>query len=437
MSTTSGPREVRAPRGTEPDLQGLAAGSRPADADEQPRSRGRRAPRGPGRLRRHRSGGALVGGVRRDRPRAARARGRRDAPRPVGQAGRRRADPRVGAARADREQQPRSRVGDLGGVPPARGARPDDVRPDDGGLVDLHRHAGHPAGHVRDVLGDRGEAIRRHARGHDLAHRGARRDGRRAAARGHDERRRRALRRGRPDPDRAPDQAPLPRRGGRGRRRGAAAGDRRPRSPRGPVDRHPRQRGRRRAAARRDGRADRHRHRPDERARSARLHPAGHDARGGRRPARRRRRRVHAARATPRWRRTAPGWWRSSTRAPRSSTTGTTCAPRPSSGGFDRAFAYPGFIPAYIRPLFCEGKGPFRWAALSGDPADIAATDRAVLEEFPDNEPLARWIRMAGERVAFQGLPARICWLGLRRAAPARGAVQRAWSRAARCRRRS
>jgi len=81
-------------------------------------------------------------------------------------------------------------------------------------------------------------------------------------------------------------------------------------------------------------------------------------------------------------------------------------------GGTERAFDYPGFIPAYIRPLFCEGKGPFRWAALSGDPADIAATDRAVLEEFPGNEPLARWIRMAGERVAFQGLPARICWLG-------------------------
>jgi urocanate hydratase len=81
-------------------------------------------------------------------------------------------------------------------------------------------------------------------------------------------------------------------------------------------------------------------------------------------------------------------------------------------GGFERAFSYPGFIPAYIRPLFCEGKGPFRWAALSGDPADIAATDRAVLEEFPDNEPLARWIRMASERVAYQGLPARICWLG-------------------------
>ncbi len=81
-------------------------------------------------------------------------------------------------------------------------------------------------------------------------------------------------------------------------------------------------------------------------------------------------------------------------------------------GGFERAFEYPGFIPEYIRPLFCEGKGPFRWVALSGDPADIAATDRAVLEEFPDDEHLARWIRMAGEQVAFQGLPARICWLG-------------------------
>jgi urocanate hydratase len=80
--------------------------------------------------------------------------------------------------------------------------------------------------------------------------------------------------------------------------------------------------------------------------------------------------------------------------------------------GFERAFDYPGFLPAYIRPLFCEGKGPFRWVALSGDPADIATTDEAVLREFPDNEPLARWIRLARERVAFQGLPSRICWLG-------------------------
>ena len=81
-------------------------------------------------------------------------------------------------------------------------------------------------------------------------------------------------------------------------------------------------------------------------------------------------------------------------------------------GGYDRAFEFPGFVPAYIRPLFCEGKGPFRWAALSGDPADIAATDRAILELFPDDERLTKWITMAGERVHFQGLPARICWLG-------------------------
>ncbi|WP_458691229.1 urocanate hydratase [Nocardia tengchongensis] len=80
--------------------------------------------------------------------------------------------------------------------------------------------------------------------------------------------------------------------------------------------------------------------------------------------------------------------------------------------GYERAFDFPGFVPAYIRPLFCEGKGPFRWVALSGDPADIAATDRAVLDLFPEQEALARWIRLARDRVAFQGLPARICWLG-------------------------
>ncbi len=80
--------------------------------------------------------------------------------------------------------------------------------------------------------------------------------------------------------------------------------------------------------------------------------------------------------------------------------------------GYTRAFDFPGFVPAYIRPLFCEGKGPFRWVALSGDPKDIAATDKAVMELFPDNEPLERWIRKASEKVAFQGLPARICWLG-------------------------
>lgn len=80
--------------------------------------------------------------------------------------------------------------------------------------------------------------------------------------------------------------------------------------------------------------------------------------------------------------------------------------------GVEDAFAFPGFVPAYIRPLFCEGKGPFRWAALSGDPEDIAVIDRAILENFPEDEALCRWIKMAGEKVAFQGLPCRICWLG-------------------------
>ena len=81
--------------------------------------------------------------------------------------------------------------------------------------------------------------------------------------------------------------------------------------------------------------------------------------------------------------------------------------------GVAKAFDFPGFVPAYIRPLFCEGKGPFRWVALSGDPADIAKTDRKLRELFPDNRPLARWLDLAGMRIAFQGLPARICWLGL------------------------
>jgi urocanate hydratase len=81
-------------------------------------------------------------------------------------------------------------------------------------------------------------------------------------------------------------------------------------------------------------------------------------------------------------------------------------------GGHPDPFQFPGFVPAYIRPLFCEGKGPFRWAALSGDPQDIYRTDQAILELFPHDEALCRWIKMAQKRVKFQGLPARICWLG-------------------------
>ena len=81
-------------------------------------------------------------------------------------------------------------------------------------------------------------------------------------------------------------------------------------------------------------------------------------------------------------------------------------------GGYERAFDFPGFVPAYIRPLFCQGKGPFRWAALSGDPKDIYATDKAVMDLFPDNDRLQKWMRGARDKISFQGLPARICWLG-------------------------
>lgn len=91
---------------------------------------------------------------------------------------------------------------------------------------------------------------------------------------------------------------------------------------------------------------------------------------------------------------------------------GNNLRQRAFDNGLKEAFSYPGFVPAYIRPLFCEGKGPFRWVALSGDPQDIYATDEAILELFPENDHLARWIRMAQKQIEFQGLPARICWLG-------------------------
>jgi urocanate hydratase len=92
---------------------------------------------------------------------------------------------------------------------------------------------------------------------------------------------------------------------------------------------------------------------------------------------------------------------------------GNNLRQRAHEAGFARAFAFPGFVPAYIRPEFCLGRGPFRWAALSGLPEDIHVIDRALLEAFPEDAALSRWLALAGERVAFQGLPARICWLGL------------------------
>ncbi len=107
------------------------------------------------------------------------------------------------------------------------------------------------------------------------------------------------------------------------------------------------------------------------------------------------------------------------------------------AAGYADAFAFPGFVPLYIRPLFCRGNGPFRWAALSGDPADIARTDRAVLETFPDNEMVTRWMRMAAEKVHFQGLPCRICWLGYGERAKMGAGLQRPGAPTARSRRRS
>ena len=222
------------------------------------------------------------------------------------------------------------------------------------------------------------------------------------------------MRRGRPAPHRAPPADALPRRARRRPRRGARAARRRAR-----------ERARRSRSAcsatpprccpssLRRGVAGRRRHRPDERARSAeRLRAGRADGRAGRGAARSRPRRVPAPRRRvgPHPRRRDPR--AAGRRAPRRSTTATRCAASPQSHGDEDAFAYPGFVPAYIRPLFCEGKGPFRWVALSGDPADIHATDEAILDLFGDQEHIARWIALAQERVAFQGLPARICWLG-------------------------
>ena len=120
--------------------------------------------------------------------------------------------------------------------------------------------------------------------------------------------------------------------------------------------------------------------------------------------------------------------------APRSSTTATACAPRPSWAASSARSTIPGFVPAYIRPLFCEGKGPFRWVALSGDPADIAATDRAVLEEFPSDERLARWIRHGGRADRVPGAARADLLARLRRARAGSGCASTRWSAAASCR---
>ena len=203
----------------DPELQGLAAGSGHADADEQPRPRGCRAPRPAHRLRRLGPGGAQLGRLRRHRGLAAGPGGRRDPAGPVRQAGRRVPHPRMGAAGTHRQLQPRAPVGQLGGVPPPGGRRADHVRADDRRVLDLHRHPGHPAGHLRDLRRGRRQAVRRHAGRDHHADRRPGRDGRRPAARRHHERRRRAVRGLRPVPDHPPHRARLPRRPGRRHRR--------------------------------------------------------------------------------------------------------------------------------------------------------------------------------------------------------------------------
>ena len=300
--------------------------------------------------------------------------------------------------------------------------------------MDLHRHArgscrAPTSASPRSPAGASAASLA----GHDHADRRARRDGRRAAARGHDERRRRAVRRGRSRAHRS-------------------AGSRRATSTRRPTTSTTRSR----AAARRKRRAAR----AERRARAATPPtslPAAARAAASRPTSSPTRRSAHdpldgyvpadltlaeadrAARARPR-RVRAPlarvdgrplrGDGRLPGRAaPRSSTTATACAPRPQLGGFERAFDYPGFVPAYIRPLFCEGKGPFRWVALSGDPADIAATDRAVLEEFPDDER-ARPLDPAGRRAGRVPGPAGADLLArLRRAPRGSGCASTRWSR--------
>ena len=234
----------------------VAAGGRAPHAHEQPRPRGGRTPGGPRRLRRHRASGAFVGGVRCDRAVAPGARRRRDPPRAVGQAGGRVPNARPGAARPDLELDARPEVGRLGHVPRARGRGPDDVRADDGGVVDLHRNAGDPPGDVRDVRRSGVAAVRRVPRRDGDAHGWARRDGRGAAARGHDERRRGALRRGRPGADRAAGEDAVPRSRDRRRRSGAPVGRGGQTGARGELDRPGRQLRRHAArSAARDGSA--------------------------------------------------------------------------------------------------------------------------------------------------------------------------------------
>ena len=318
-------------------------------------------------------------------------------------------------AGADRQLDAGAALGDGGRVPPPGGARPHHVRPDDGRLVDLHRHPGHPPGHLRDPRRVRPPALRRLARRPAHRHRRARRHGRRPAARRDHERGGLPGRRGRPLAASSAGSPP-------------ATSTRWRRTSRRAVERALAARDRREAISiaveanavdllehlvatgHRARRADR----PDLRPRRARRATCRTASRSPRR-SRLRRRPIPRPTSTapwPRWRPTCAPCSRSRSAGRSPSTTATTCAARRWRRARRDAFDIGGFVPLFIRPLFCEGKGPFRWAVLSGDPEDLAVTDEAILATFPEDEALARWIRLARERVAFQGLPARICWLG-------------------------
>ena len=254
-----------------------------ADALEQPRRRGRRASRGARRLRRLRQGGPEPRGAARARPLTADIGGRRDAARPERQARWRLSHARVGAARADRELPPRAEVGDVGRVPPARGARPEHVRADDGRQLDLHREPGNPPGHVPDVCRGWGEALRfRGSVRTDDPDRGPWRHGWSSAAGRHPRRGRDPVRRGRPRADSAAPRDPLPGRGVRIARRRACPGPWCGAGGPGAVGRPAGERVRRRARARSARGPVRPHHRPDLGPRSAkRLRAVGTVCRGG------------------------------------------------------------------------------------------------------------------------------------------------------------
>ncbi len=259
--TATDPRRAR----HRDELQGLGARGRAADAAQQPRPRGRRAPRRARGLRRDRQGRAGLALAARDRVVPSGARGRRDAARAVRATRRGRADPRVGAEGPHREREPRPGVGDVGGVPAPRAPRPHHVRPDDGWIVDLHRDPGHPPGHLRDLRRHRRAAIRRLAVGHAHGHVRRGRDGRCPGAGGHDERRRRARGRRRPEPHRAAAALELSRHARALARRGALAPRGGALGGQGAVGRPRRERRRAAPRARPPRRAHRRRHGPDAR----------------------------------------------------------------------------------------------------------------------------------------------------------------------------